>query len=94
MFLVYPVKSASRDSLRWQLLFAGIQDYESLKMLEKRLAERAGSAGSSDLVQNYQRRLAAAVTLATTDEDPPLNSHESNLRKARLQINRILKELS
>jgi hypothetical protein len=94
MFLVYPGKSAPMDSLRWQLLFAGIQDYESLKMLEKRLAERASSAGSSDLVQNHQRRLAAAVTLATTDEDPLANSHESNLRKARRQINQILKELS
>ncbi len=94
MFLVYPGKAAPMDSLRWQLLFAGIQDYQCLKIVEKRLAERAGSANPSELVQNFRTRLAAAVTLATTDEDPFVGSRESNLRKARRQINRILKELS
>jgi hypothetical protein len=82
------------DSLRWQLLFAGIQDYQCLRTLEKMLAERASSGNSTELIESFRKRLAAAVTLATTDEDPFINSRESQIQKARRQINQLLKELS
>jgi hypothetical protein len=94
MFLVYPGKHGPMDSLRWQLLFAGIQDYQCLRTLEKMLAERASSGNSTELIESFRKRLAAAVTLATTDEDPFINSRESQIQKARRQINQLLKELS
>ena len=52
MFLVYPGKHGPMDSLRWQLLFAGIQDYQCLKWWRKGWRE----AGSDfpELVHSYQ----------------------------------------
>ena len=94
MFLVYPGKHGPLDSQRWQLLFAGIQDYQCLKILESRLAERAQEKGSLEWVRTCRSRLTEAVALATTDEDPFINSEESNIQKARRQVNRLLRELS
>jgi hypothetical protein len=94
MFLVYPGKHGPLDSQRWQLLLAGIQDYQCLKILESRLAERAQVQGSVEWVRACQSRFTEAVALATTDEDPSINSQESNIQRARRQVNRLLRELS
>jgi len=94
MFLVYPGKHGPLDSLRWELLFAGIQDYQCLRTLEKKLAESRGSGNSAERIESFRKRMAAAVTLATTDEDPFINSRESRIQKARRQVNQLLKELS
>jgi hypothetical protein len=94
MFLVYPGKHGPMESLRWQLLFAGIQDYQCLKMLERKLADRARSGTSAELVQSARLRLAEAVKLATTDEDPFISSRQSHIQQARRQVNQLLRELS
>jgi hypothetical protein len=94
MFLIYPGKHGPMDSLRWQLLFAGIQDYQCLRILEKKLADRDKSKSSAELVQSSRMRLAAAVKLATTDEDPFISTRESHIQQARRQINQLLRELS
>jgi hypothetical protein len=71
-YLVYPGPDGPLDSIRWELLFAGIQDFECLRL--------AGDVPN-------------AVALATRDEDPFVNNRESNLHRARLALNDVLRKL-
>lgn len=41
MFFVYPGKNGPLDSMRWELLRQGIQDYEALNLAWE-MAERVG----------------------------------------------------
>jgi hypothetical protein len=92
-FLVYPGRNGPLDSIRWELLFAGIQDVECLKLAQQSLAERERSGASATLLRDCRNRLAAAVALATRDEDALITHRESNMGRARRALNQVLKLL-
>jgi len=68
---VYPTKGGLLDSLRWEQMRNGIQDYEYLWLLEDKVRQvkNAMSSRVSSLIEPSQRSLeiAASVVRATAD---------------------------
>ena len=93
MFLIYPGQSGPLDSMRWELLFAGIQDYQCLKAVGDRLCERERSGMRPDVLKQHRDEVAAAVALATGNEDPLITYNESHIARARRRVNRVLAKL-
>jgi hypothetical protein len=68
---VYPKKGGLLDSLRWEQMRNGIQDYEYLWLLEDKVRQMEGSMSSrvASLVEPSRRshEIAASVVRTTTD---------------------------
>lgn len=93
-YLIYPGRNGPMDSIRWELLFAGIQDVECLRLAQQSLAERDHPGTSGAFLQHCRDRLAAAIALATRDEDALISHRESNIGRARQALNEVLKLLA
>ncbi|MCE5271825.1 DUF4091 domain-containing protein [bacterium] len=82
MYFVYPGPDGPLDSMRWELLRQGIQDYEALHIAWK-AAEKAGRA---DLLDNLRRAVEEGSMLDACHVMPPI-------AEAREAVNEVLRQL-
>ncbi|HTV56715.1 MAG TPA: glycoside hydrolase domain-containing protein [Terriglobia bacterium] len=64
-FFVYPGKDGPIDSTRWEMLRQGVEDYEALHLLKKKIAELQRNPERSNETQSLARRMRTAVLGAT-----------------------------
>ncbi|MSR82244.1 MAG: DUF4091 domain-containing protein [Candidatus Latescibacteria bacterium] len=81
-----PVLSGPVDSMRWEMLRDGIEDYEYFVMLKRLLAERGATLGVEERRQ-YEALLqvpeAVSANLTRFTDDPaPLEAHRDQLARA------------
>jgi len=77
-FIVYPGADGPLDSLRWEVLREGIEDYESLWLLDQ--------AGAGDVADMLCKRLAEGPT--TCERDPAVYSQVREALRAELERRR------
>jgi len=82
MFFVYPGEYGPLDSMRWELLRQGIQDYEALRIAW----EMAEKAGREDLLD----RLREAVVMGSIIDSC---SWIPYIEQARAMVNEVIREL-
>ena len=82
MFFVYPGPNGPLDSMRWELLRQGIQDYEVLRMAW----ERAEKANRQDLLEKLQTAVRRASVIDACRWIP-------YIEEARATVNEVLLEL-
>ena len=82
MFFVYPGQEGPLDSMRWELLRQGIQDYEALRIAW----ETAGKAGRQDLLDKLRRAVQAGTIIDSCQWIP-------YLEEARQLVNEVIREL-
>ena len=82
MFFVYPGPDGPLDSMRWEMLRQGIQDYEALRIAW----ERSEKAGRTDLLE----KLRAAVEQASVIDDCGWIPY---IEESRAMVNAVLREL-
>ncbi len=82
MFFVYPGPDGPLDTIRWELLRQGIQDYEVLGMA----MEMAKKAGRDDLVEKMDKAVVSAARFDGCGLMP-------NAEEARAVINDVIREL-
>ncbi|HUJ51037.1 MAG TPA: glycoside hydrolase domain-containing protein [Bryobacteraceae bacterium] len=93
MFFVYPGPGGPVDSLRWEMLRQGLEDYECLWLARKGLDELAGEGRHADFVQKNREALKHAVELATQQFDRdriPRDPIPARMDEARRTVNQIL----
>ena len=82
MFFVWPGKEGPLDSMRWELLRQGIQDYEVYRLAEA----AARTAGRQDLLERLERALQQGSVIDNCGAIPPIED-------ARREVNAVLREL-
>jgi Glycoside hydrolase 123, catalytic domain/Glycoside hydrolase 123 N-terminal domain len=82
MFFVYPGERGPLDSMRWELLRQGIQDYEALKLA----MELAEEAGRGDLLEKLDQALRRASIIDSCSWIP-------YIELARAVVNDVIREL-
>ncbi len=82
MFLVYPGEHGPLDSMRWELLRQGIQDYETYS-IALRLASKAGR---EDLLEQLSIALARGAIIEDCRPFPLIGS-------ARAMVNAVIRQL-
>ena len=82
MFFVYPGANGPLDSMRWELLRQGIQDYEALRIAW----EMAEKAGREDLLD----KLRSAVSMGTIYDSCRWVPY---IEEARALVNEVIREL-
>jgi hypothetical protein len=82
MFFVYPGRDGPLDSMRWELMRQGIQDYEALRIAW----EAAEKAGREDLVEKLRQAVARGTIIDSCEWIP-------YLEEARALVNEVLREL-
>lgn len=83
---VYPRKGGLLDSLRWEQMRSGIQDYECLRLLEEKISQmkKGMSPRASALIEPSRRGVEIATSVVRTADD---YSNDPNvLYAARRQI--------
>jgi Domain of unknown function (DUF4091)/Family of unknown function (DUF6067) len=96
MYFVYPGPAGPVDSIRWEMLRKGLEDYECLWMARDGLEKLRRAGRASDLTARAGKDLERAVTLATQqfDRQPvPRDPIPARMDEARGLVNRILAEL-
>jgi hypothetical protein len=97
MWFVYPGPEGPVDSIQWEMLREGIEDYECL-WLARQGIERARAAGGHDaLVERGEKTLARAVDLATQQFDRtriPRDPIPARMEEARQFVNDLVRELA
>jgi len=83
MFFVYPGKKGPLDSMRWELMRQGIQDYEALRIAWN-LADKAGR-------EDLKKKLRDAVERGTIIDDC---SWIPYIEEARALVNEVIRELA
>ena len=83
MFFVYPGPSGPLDSIRWELMRQGIQDYEALRIA----MEMASEAGRDDLIEKMDRAVDSAARFDSCGLMP-------NAEEARKVIDNVIRELA
>ena len=97
MFFVYPGKDGPVDSIRWEMLLKGIQDYECLWQAKQGLEKARASGSNAELVAQGEKTLDHAVDLATQQFDrtkTPRDPIPANMDEARKLVNRLIVELA
>jgi Glycoside hydrolase 123, catalytic domain/Carbohydrate family 9 binding domain-like/Glycoside hydrolase 123 N-terminal domain len=64
-FLVYPGETGPIDSTRWEMLRQGIEDYEALGMLKRKVEDMQKTSGHSEEAASLERRMMRAIGGAT-----------------------------
>ena len=82
MFFIWPGKEGPLDSMRWELLRQGIQDYEALRIAWK-LAEKAGR---KDLLDKLRRAVRTGTIIDSCRWIP-------YIEQARAIVNEVIREL-
>ncbi|MEA1996061.1 MAG: DUF4091 domain-containing protein [Gemmatimonadota bacterium] len=82
MFFIWPGENGPLDSMRWELVRQGIQDYETLR-IAWRMAEKAGR---NDLLDKLREAVAAATIIDSCSRIP-------YIEKARAVVNQVIREL-
>lgn len=82
MFFVYPGRNGPLDSMRWEVMRQGIQDYEALGMA----MELAEKAGRDDLVEKLERAVNRAAMFDSCGLMP-------YVEQARAVVNDVIREL-
>ena len=83
MYFVYPGQDGPLDSMRWELLRQGIQDYEAL-VIARQAAEKAGRA---DLLERLGRAVEAGAMIDACHRLPAIF-------EARTVVDEVLRELA
>ncbi len=83
MFFVYPGPDGPLDSIRWELMRQGIQDYEVLGMAMKLAKE----AGRDDLIEKMDKAVEQAARFDSCGLMP-------DVEEARAVINAVIRELA
>ncbi|HVX67965.1 MAG TPA: glycoside hydrolase domain-containing protein [Bryobacteraceae bacterium] len=94
MFLVYPGPDGPVDSMRWEMLREGIEDYECLWMAREAIRKRR--ATDAALAERAAKDLDHAVDLATQQFDRTRIPHDpipARIDEARAIVNKLLVEL-
>ena len=97
MFLVYPGPEGPVDSIRWEMLRQGLQDYECLWMAREGLDALRKTGRDPELVKRGERDLARAVTLATRQfhrQEAPWSPLPARIAEARQIVNKLLVSLN
>ena len=82
MFFVYPGRDGPLDSMRWELLRQGIQDYEALRIAW----EMAEKAGREDLLDKLRKAVARGTIIDSCSWIP-------YIEQARAIVNEVIREL-
>ncbi|MBN2288310.1 MAG: DUF4091 domain-containing protein [Candidatus Glassbacteria bacterium] len=82
MFFVYPGRHGPLDSMRWELLRQGIQDYEALRIAWE-MAERAGR---EDLLDKLREAVDTGTIIDSCSWIP-------YIAEARKTVNQVIREL-
>ncbi|HUU29459.1 MAG TPA: DUF4091 domain-containing protein [archaeon] len=82
MFFVYPGEEGPLDSMRWELMRQGIQDYEALRMAW----EMAQKAGRKDLLEKLGKAVRRATIIDSCGWIP-------YIEEARGLVNEVIREL-
>jgi sialidase-1 len=96
MFLVYPGPDGPVDSIRWEMLRQGMQDYECLWMARESLDALEKSGRDPQLVKRGRADIARAVALATRQfnrKEAPWAPQWARMAEARQIVNRLLVDL-
>jgi hypothetical protein len=97
MFFVYPGSEGPIDSIRWEMLRKGIEDYECLWLARHRLDALRITGRQPELVERGDKALTRAVDLATRQFDrtrAPRDLIPARMNEARKIVNDLLVELS
>ena len=97
MFFVYPGPDGPVDSIRWEMLREGLEDYECLWLARQGLEKLRASGSHSDVVARGAKSLAHAVDLATRQFDRtkiPREPVAERIHEARRTVNDLLVELN
>ena len=82
MFFVYPGKQGPLDSMRWELLRQGVQDYEALRIAW----DMAEKAGRQDLLDILRQAVQTATIIDSCSWIP-------YIEEARKLVNEVIREL-
>lgn len=96
MFLVYPGPSGPVDSIRWEMLRQGLEDYECLWLARRGLDNVETAGRNPGFVRKGRESLARAVDLATRQFDRekiPRDPVPAKMGEARQIVNQVLMEL-
>jgi len=97
MFFVYPGPDGPVDSIRWEMLREGLEDFECLRVARKELDRLRASGKHAETVERGERDLTRAVDLATQQFDrtgTPRDTAPSRIEEARRIVNGLLVELN
>ncbi|HNS19073.1 MAG TPA: DUF4091 domain-containing protein [Sedimentisphaerales bacterium] len=88
-----PVLEGPVDSIRWEMLRDGIEDYEYFVIL-KRLVEAQGTRLSAEQKERYAAMLevpaSVTTTMTTFTKDPaPVEEHRNRLARAIAELSRL-----
>jgi hypothetical protein len=96
MFFVYPGAEGPVDSIRWEMLREGIEDYECLWQARAGVEKLRKSGREAAFVARAEKDLARAVELATLQFDRtkiPKDPVPARIDEARRLVNELLREL-
>jgi hypothetical protein len=96
MFFVYPGPDGPVDSIRWEMLREGIEDYECLWIARSGLEKLRREGRGADVVARGKKDLARAIDLATRQFDRtkiPRDPIPAQVDEARRLVNSLLAEL-
>jgi hypothetical protein len=97
MFFVYPGPNRPVDSIRWEMLRQGLEDYECLWLARKGLDEMSLAGRNPEFVRRGRDALAHAVDLATQQFDRnkiPRDPIPARMDEARRIVNQVLVDLA
>jgi hypothetical protein len=97
MFFVYPGPDGPVDSIRWEMLRQGLEDYECLWLAREGLDEMSSEGRNLEFVRKGREALARAVELATQQFDRhkiPRDPIPARMDEARRMVNQVLIELA
>jgi len=83
MFFVYPGKDGPLDSMRWELMRQGIQDYEALRMARN----MAKAAGRDDLLEKLENAVRRGTIIDSCRWIP-------YIQESRALVNEVIRELA
>jgi len=82
MFFVYPARHGPLDSMRWELLRQGVQDYEALRIAW----DMAEKAGREDLLDKLRSAVRKGTIIDSCSRVP-------YIEEARRLVNQVIREL-
>ncbi len=96
MFFVWPGKDGPIESIRWEMLREGIEDYEAIQILKEKIKKLKQSGKNPELAERAEKEIKRAVYLATINVEELFIPWRmaakigENIDKARKTINDLL----
>ncbi len=96
MFFVWPGKDGPIESIRWEMLREGIEDYEAIQTLKEKIKKLKQSGENPELAERAEKEIKRAVYLATINVEELFIPWRmaakigENIDKARKTINDLL----